>query len=260
MEVTADQFMAPMFTAIAIGEAAEKTAAERNDSTFRAISKLKLAKYGTVTLVDFGAGAGAPIGPDDFIRGRLVRSLGSLLSNPWEPVTIEGIETSIKVSSEREVVGLRGAKALEPEVNAGAPVRIQLELQRFKGKIETRIIEVKVPAEMAGRDVEIELAPGYEVERPLPAPESLAQLIANLPNQTFDPESIVASFKLRENGAAYRGRVASRLPAGALDTLRSTSDSNGPETFVAQVQTAVPLGQFLSGRDIVRVKVRPVLR
>jgi hypothetical protein len=260
MEVTADQFMAPIYTAIAIGSVAETTAAEREDSTFRSTSKIKIGKFGTVTLVDFGAGAGSPIGPDDFIRSRLARSLGSLFNNPWEPVTIERVDTEIRVSSEREVFGLRGAKALDPEIDAGAPVRIQLELQRYKGKVETRIIEVPVPAEMAGRDVEIELAPGYEVERPMPAPESLAQLIANLPNQTYDPESVVASFRLRENGAAYRGKVASRLPAGAIDTLRSGNDSNAPETFVAQANTAIPLGRFLAGRDTVRIKVRPVLR
>lgn len=261
MEVTADQFLAPIYTAIAIGSAAEVTAAEREDSTFRVTSQVKLGgKFGTITLDDFGAGAGSPISADDFIRSRLARSLGSLLSNPWEPVTIERVDTQIRVSSEREVFDLRGAKPLEPEIDAGAPVRIQIDLQRFKGKIETKIIEVPVPAEMAGREIDIELAPGYAVERPQSAPESLAQLIANLPNQTYNPESIVASFKLRENGAAYRGKVASRLPAGAIDTLRSASDSNAPETFVAQSSTAIPLGRFLSGRDTVRVKVRPVLR
>jgi hypothetical protein len=260
MEVTGDQFMAPIYTALAVGNAAETTAAERDDSTFRAVSKVKIAKYGTITLVDFGAGSGSPISPDDFIRGRLVRSLGSLLNNPWEPVTIERVDTEIRVSSEREVFSVRGAKALDTEVDAGSPVRIQIEMQRYKGKIETRIIEVPVPAEMAGREIEIELAPGYEVERPLPAAESVAQLVANLPNQTFDPESIVASFRLRENGASHRGKVASRLPAGAIDTLRSSNDSNMPETFVATANTAIPLGRFLSGRDTVRIKVRPVLR
>jgi hypothetical protein len=183
-----------------------------------------------------------------------------LLNNPWEPVTIEGVDTTVRITFEREVFTLRGAKVLESEVDAGAPVRIQLDLQRHLGKLETKIIEVNVPAELAGREVEIELAPGYEVERPLPSPETLAQLVANLPNQTFDSESIVASFRLRENGAAFRGKVASRLPAGAIDTLRSSVDSDTPETFVAQVHTAIPLNQFLVGRDTVRVKVRPVLR
>ncbi|MDI1484044.1 SpoIVB peptidase S55 domain-containing protein [Polyangium sp. y55x31] len=260
MEVAQDQFLSPTFVAMAIGNAFETSASERNDLTYRATSKLKIGRWGTITLTDFGAGNGNPPGAEDFVRGRLVRAIGSLLNNPWEPVSIEGVETEVKVSYEREVVTLRGAKILEPEIDAGAKVHIQLELQRFQGKIETKVIEVDVPTELAGREVEIELAPGYEVERPLPSPENVAQLVANLPNQTFDPESVVASFRLRENGASYKGKIASRLPAGALDTLRSSVDSDTPETFVAQVQSAVPLKQFMVGRDTVRVKVRNVLR
>jgi hypothetical protein len=81
-----------------------------------------------------------------------------------------------------------------------------------------------------------------------------------LAQQSFDPESIVATFKLRENGAAYRGKVASRLPPGALDTLRPTTTSDAPETFVAEAQIAVPLKRFIVGKDTVRVDVRPILR
>jgi hypothetical protein len=260
VEVAHDQFMAPAFTAMAIGNAFETTSGERRDMTFRAISKVKLARFGSFTVTDFGAGNGTPPGPDDFQRGRLVRAVGSLLNNPWEPVTIERIDTEVRVSFEREVFTLRGAKVLEPEIDAGAPARIQLDLQRFQGKVETKIIEVDVPAELAGREVEIDLAPGYEVERPQPSPESVAELVATIPNQTFDPESVVATFRLRENGATFRGKVASRLPPGALDTLRSSVDSDAPETFVAQVQSAVPLKQFMVGRDTVRVKIRSVLR
>jgi hypothetical protein len=260
VEVAHDQFMAPSFAAMAIGNAFETTSAERRDMTFRATSKVKLARFGTFTVSDFGAGNGSPPGAEDFVRGRLARAVGALLNNPWEPITIERIDTDIRVSFDREIYTLRGAKILESEIDAGSPARIQLDLQRHLGKVETKIIEVMVPAELAGRDVDIELAPGYEVERPQPSPESVSELVASLPNQTFDPESVVATFRLRENGATYRGKVASRLPPGAFDTLRSSSDSDAPETFVSQVQTAVPLKQFMAGRDTVRVKIRPVLR
>jgi hypothetical protein len=151
---------------------------------------------------------------------------------------------------------------LEPEIDAGQPVRIKVELQPYQGKIESRVIEVKVPVEMAGHEVEIELSPGYEIERPLPSPEGVAELVANLPNQTFDPESIVATFRLstKEVGASYKGKVASRLPPGALDTLRPTTQSDAPEVFTSLVHTTVPLGRFVTGRDSVRVEVRPVIR
>ncbi len=260
MEVAHDQFMAPSFVAMALGSGIEETTSERRDMTWRAVSKLKVARYGTITLTDFGAGNGNPIGAEDLARGRLVKAVGSLLNNPWEPVTIEGVDTSVRVAFDREVFALRGAKVLEPEIDAGAPVRIRLTLQPYQGKLETRDIEVKLPTEMAGHDVEIDLAPGYEVDRPLPTPDSVAELMANLPNATFDPESIVASYRLRDAAAAYHGKIVSRLPPGAMDMLRPSSSSDSPEIFAAVVNTAIPLKRFLVGHDSVRVTVRSVLR
>jgi hypothetical protein len=260
MEIAHDQFMAPSLTAMALGSAVEVTTSERRDLTWRAESKVTIAKYGTVTFRDFGAGNGSPIAPEDFQRGRLVRGMGALLNNPWEQMTIQRVESTVKVVFTQEVYRLRGSKVLEPEVDVGSPVRIRVDLDPFMGKMESRVIEVPVPNELAGREVEIELRPGYEVDRPFPTPTNAAELVAVLPNQTFDPESIVASFRLRENGAAFRGKLATRLPPFAYDTLRPTSDSDAPETFAAQVHVAVPLKKFVIGHDTVRVSVRPVLR
>lgn len=259
-EVAHDQFMAPTFTAIAIGNAAETTTAERGDMTWRAETKLKIARYGTITFNDFGSGDGNPISADDIIRTRVIRSMGALLNNPWEDVTIEGVDTTMRVTLDRDVAILRGTKILNPEIDAGEKARIRLDLQPHQGKVESKIIEVEIPKELAGREVEIEIVPGYEVERPRPTPNSVAELIANLQSQSFDAESLVAIFKLRENGATYGGKVASRLPPGAIDTLRPSSQSDAPETFGAQVQVAFPMKRFIVGRDTVRVEVRPVLR
>jgi hypothetical protein len=259
-EVANDQFMAPVFTAMAMGNAAETTTAERRDMTWRATSKLKIARYGTLTFTDFGAGNGNPVGPDDFSRGKLVRAMGSLLNNPWEPVTVERVDATMRVTFERDVALLRGTKVLDPEIDAGDKVRIRLDLQPYQGNIETKVIAIDIPTELAGREVEIELAPGYEVDRPQPTPNSVSELVAVLQNQTFDSESIVATFRLRENGAAFGGQVASRLPPGAIDTLRPANATDAPETFVAQVQTAIPMKRFIVGRDTVRAKVRPILR
>jgi hypothetical protein len=262
VEIAHDQFMAPSFVAMALGSAVETTTSERRDMTWRSTSKLKIAKYGTISLVDIGAGNGNPLGPDDFARSRVVKAMGALLNNPWEPVTIERVDTSLRVTYQREVLTLRGAKVLESEIDAGQPVRIRLELSPYQGKPESKVIEVKVPAELAGRDVEIDLAPGYEVDRPLSTPNSVAELMASIPNQTFDAESIVATFRLanKEAGAAFHGQIASRLPPGAIDTLRPSTQSDAPETFSVQLQTAIPLQRFLIGRDTVHVKIRSILR
>jgi hypothetical protein len=260
--VAHDQFMAPAFAAMAIGSAVEETTSERRDMTWRATSKIKIKNYGTISIVDFGSGNGNPVGTDDIMRTRVVKALGSLLNNPWEPVTIESIDTSVRVTFAREVVTLRGAKLLETEVDAGQPVKIRLDLEPYQGKIEQKVIEVDLPKGLVGR-AEIELAPGYEIVRPQPQPNSLAELIANLPNQTFDTQSIVATVRLvgmKEVGVAYNGKIAARLPQGAAEVLRPVSETNAPETFEAVVQTAIPLKSFLVGRDMVRVSMRRVLR
>lgn len=260
VEVSHDQFMAPSFAAMAIGSAAETTTSERQDMTWRATSKLKLGRYGSITLTEFGAGNGSPIGSDDFVRGRLVRAMGALLNNPWETVTIEGVETTMRVTYEREVSLLRGTKLLDPEIDAGEKVRVRLDLQPYQGAMETKVIEIAIPEELAGREVEIEIAPGYEVERPQPTPNNVAELLSMLQNQTFDSESLVATFRLRENGAMMRGKMASRLPPGAIDTLRPSTESDAPETFTAQVQVPIPMKRFIVGRDTIKAKVRPILR
>lgn len=260
VEVAHDQFMAPAFVAMAMGSAVEATTAERRDMTWRSVSRVKLGKFGSISLVDFGSGSGNPLSSEDFARGRLVRALGALLSNPWEEVAIERIDTTIKVDFKQDVSTLRGVKVLETEIDAGQPARIELRMQSYRGGLETKIIEIPVPADMAGHEVEIDLAPGYEVNRPLATPDSLAELVAVLPQQTFDPESIVATFRLRENGAAFHGKIATRLPPGAFDTLRSSNQSDAPETFASQVQTPIGLKRFLVGKDSVHLEVRPVLR
>jgi hypothetical protein len=260
MELTHDKFMSPTFVAVALGNAVETTTAERRDMTWRASSKLKVAKYGTLTFDDFGAGDGAQPEAGDFIRGRLVRAIGSLMNNPWEEVKVESIETTMRITFEREVALLKGVKILDPEVDAGEPARVELTIQPHGGKPETKTISVPVPAELAGRDVDIDVSPGYEVERPQPSPNSVAQLVAVLPNQMHDGESLVATIRLREAGAAFGGKLASHLPAGAVDTLRSATDSDGPEVFAAAVHHVVPMKRFIVGRDTVRVKVRPIVK
>jgi hypothetical protein len=256
VEIAHDPFLSPTFVAMTLGSALEATSSERRDMTYRISSRIELEGYGTLTLLDYGAGSGGIPDAQDFERSQLVKALGGLLTNPWEPVRIKSVETTIALEFRREVSVLRGAKVLEPIVDAGKPARIALTLEPYRGPIETRVLEVPLPAELAGREVEIELEPGGEAERALPAARNLAELLSMLPRRTYAPESVVATVRLRESGAAQHGKIASRLPPGALDTLRPTSSSSGPETFVSESRHSTALGLYLQGKDTVRVAIR----
>jgi hypothetical protein len=256
-----DPFLGPMIVAVGVGSALETTAAERGDTTWRATSKLQIAKYGTITLEDFGAGAGDPIGPDSLMRSRLTRAMGALLSNPWEEVAIERVDVAVRVTHQREVSLVRGSQAVETEIDPGQPARIRLELMPFLGKREQRTIEVPIPATYAGKEVDIEIEPGFEADRPVASPESVRDLVAGLAAQSFPAETLVTTVRFEgEAGAAYRGRLSGRLPPGAIDALRSSSSSDAPEMFASLQQTVHPMQRFVVGRDRVRVKVRSPLR
>ena len=106
---------------------------------------------------------------------------------------------------------LRGAKVLEPEdrrrrARAGSASTCSPS----RARSSRAMIEVKIPAEMAGREVEIELAPGYEVERPLATPDSVDELMANLPNASLRSGEHGGHLPPARVGAAYKRE--DRLP------------------------------------------------
>ncbi|MFO0618368.1 MAG: SpoIVB peptidase S55 domain-containing protein [Polyangiaceae bacterium] len=261
MEVTHDPFMAPAYAATAVGNALETTTPERGDFTWKAHTDIQIDGYGTLGLDDFGSSAGDPISADSFGRARFVRALGALLNNPWERVKINGMSTTVKVTFKREVSLLRSVEPLETEIDPGQPLHIKLTLVPYLGTTEDKVIEVPIPLEYAGQDVDVDLSPGFEVERPRANAEDVSELVAQLADPTYPNDSIVATVRLQnEGGAAYRGNVAERLPPAALDALRVSASSVGPDTFGAYVQTTFPMQRYVVGRDHVRVKVRAPIK
>lgn len=254
--VAHEKFMAPAFLATAVGNAIEATTSERRDVTWRASTQIKIAGYAPLTVEDVGVSIGGTPDSDEWAHSRAVQALGALLNNPWEPVRIEGITSKMSVRFARDIYRLRGVQALADDVEAGHDVRIRLDLEPFAGPIEHKLIDVSIPRELAGKDVEIDLSPGYKESPELPAPERVTDLLANLPRQTYPAETLVASIRLGEHGVAMHGQVAERLPRGALDILRPAHDTASPEPFVSYARTAYPMKRFVEGHDCVKVHVR----
>ncbi len=259
-EVTTDKFMAPGYSAVVIGSIIEATATERRDVTWKLSSKVAVAGHGTVTLEDVGIASGGTPDVPEWFRSKLVNTLGDVLNNPWEEARVEKVEATFEVKYAHDLWRLRGVEVLDPVVDGGEKARLRLHLVPQNGPETTRVVEVTMPAELAGKDVEVEVVPGYEVTPELAPPESLDELLANEPRQSVDPHSVVVEFKVPSQGIAYRGHVTQRLPAFTLDSLRPQSSDVGPETFQSFARTVVPMTNFVEGRDKVKIKVRPVLR
>lgn len=259
-DVAHEKFMTPSFMAIALGNALTTTASEKQDVSWTAKSRLKIKGHGEIVLEDFGVSIGGSPEAQDFIRSNLVRAAGALLNNSWEPVIIERADTEIELRFAREIMRLRGAEVLEPEIDAGRPARIRLTLVPWAGPEIHKVISVPIPEHMAGQTISLELSPGYMEERDVAEPDTLAELVRNLEDPVYPPKSIVVSYNASAGAVSYRGHVAKNLPPGAMDSIRPTTSSVAPEAFQPMARHVVPLQDFLVGQDRVSVTIRPVLR
>jgi hypothetical protein len=255
-----ERFMSASLTAAALGTAMDSTASEHRDVTWRLISKVSVKGHGTITLEDFGVAIGGTPDPGDFGHYRVVRSVGDVLNNPWEMARIEKVESVMSLEYARDVWRLRGVDSLSDTVDAGGEAHLVMHLVPFVGREVTRTVDVKMPEALAGKEVDIEVVPGYEIVPDLPAPEDLNELLANEARQGALPRSVVVQFRVPSEGVTYHGHVASRLPPFALDALRPAHSDLGPEPFYSYVRTTVPLEQYVEGRDHVKIKVRAVVR
>jgi hypothetical protein len=258
-EIAHEKFMTPSFMAVAIGSALQAVANERQDVTWTAVSKLKIKGYGEIRLEDYGVAIGGTPEAGEFARSNLVRAVGAVLNNAWQPAFIESAEVEVELHYARDVLRLRGVELLEPEIDAGAPARVRVTLVPYSGPDQTRILTVPLPSHLAGQTVSLDIAPGYTEEREVAAPDSLKDMINNFVAPIYPPKSLVASFD-SGSGLAFRGRVAKNLPPGAVDAIRPTTSSIGPDSVESSVRTVTPIGQFVVGRDRVSVVIRPALR
>ena len=259
-EVTEDKFLGPGLASTVLASVIEATTSERRDLTWKMTSTVTVRGHGSVTLEDVGISTGGAPDGSDWARSRIVNTLGDVLNNPWERVHVDGVKARFNVEYAHDLWRLRGVEVIDPVVDAGAKVRLRMHLMPDHGAEVTRVVEATMPAELAGKDVDVEILPGYDVVPELAAPETLDQLLANESRQTVPPRAVVVQFRVPSQGIAYRGHVTQRLPTFTLDALRPQSGDTGPETFQSWSRTVIPLDLYLDGRDKVKVKVRSVVR
>ncbi|HYO98179.1 MAG TPA: SpoIVB peptidase S55 domain-containing protein [Polyangiaceae bacterium] len=259
-EVAHEKFMSPSFVAMALGSALQAVASERQDISWTAKSTLSIKGYGKVRLQDYGVAIGGTPEAGEFARSNLVRAVGSVLNNPWEPALIENVSMDVELRYAREILRLRGAELLSSEIDAGEPARIRLTLVPYSGPEVTRVVTVPIPAHLAGQSVSLEIQPGYMEERETAAPDTLAEMIRNFENPVYPAKTLVVSYDTGNAAVSFKGHVAKNLPPGALDALRPTTSTLAPDAFQSAAREVVALPEFMVGRDRVTVKVRPVLR
>lgn len=260
VEIAEERFMSAGLVASVLGSIIDASVSERRDVTWKLKSKVSVRNHGSIDLEDFGVATGGMPDASELQHSKVARVVGEVLNNPWELTHIDKIETTLTVDYTRDLWRIRGTDVLDPVVEVGQVARVRVHLVPFAGPETTKVLEIKMPDELAGRDVDLDVVPGYQVVPDLAAPQNLADLLSNSTRQTVMPKSVVLQFRARSQGVAYKGHVADRLPAFALDAMRPSSTDVAPDAFPTYSRSIVALDRYVEGSDRVKIKVRPIVR
>ncbi len=259
-KVAHEKFMTPSFLATAIGSAIQSVVSERRDVSWSLNSKVTLNNARELTLEDFGVSSGGTIGPEEILSSNVVNSTGALLNNPWQSIFVKDIHATLTLHYARDILRLRGVQLLTPEVDAGKPARLRVTLQPWDGQAQTQVLTVPLPAQFAGETVSLEIVPGYTETPETAPPETLGELISNLDVPVYSPKSLLIKYNSPGSTLAYRGRVATHLPPGAVDSLMPTTSSIAPVAQASPTRLIYPMPNYVVGKDRVTVRVKAVLR
>jgi hypothetical protein len=256
LEIVHDRFFTPLWSAFAFGDAVESTISDRKDASWTMETTIAVKGHGTLKFEDFGVSPSGVPGGGAFWMSRAGGAVGELMNNPWEDVTIERIDTKLVVEWKRDIIRLRSAELLESTVEAGQSARIKLTLKPYMGAEQTTIVSVPIDKSYAGREIDLEIVPGWSVVGDAAAPENLSQMLHNITLPTMSPRAYVVQYKHLEPGVAYNGNVAARLPGFAMDALKPTSATTAPETFQPMIRKQVDVGAYAEGTTRLRVTVK----
>jgi hypothetical protein len=239
----------------AISSALGAVANDMSDMAYRADTTVTLRKFGPQRVIEDGF---SPLGmaqPATLARLRMFDLIDLSFSNPFELAQIERVDIELDMRFGREIIELVGARLAESEIDPGVPARVVLNLRAFDGASEQRVIEVPLPATLAGEQVEIELLPGNQARVEQPVPQNLPDLL-RIARSGLPSTSLVINVQRKGRGVSLASHVIRNLPASALDLLLPSRDTARATTFVSEERSVVPLGKVVVGQAKLSLEVR----
>ncbi|MBK8217886.1 MAG: hypothetical protein IPK71_29510 [Myxococcales bacterium] len=160
----------------------------------------------------------------------------------------------------RDLYRLKGAELLDPQVDAGGKARIRLKLQPQYGAEVSRVVEVPLREGLEGKEVDLEILPGYAVSPEVAAPQNLSGSVGEFAEAVRDAQGARRAVPRAPERRRVRGQGR---PGASVVRVRSPPPADGdvgPEAVASYARTIVPIEKYIDGSERVRVRVRSVLR
>jgi hypothetical protein len=216
-----DRTLAPQIVAVAALNSLLESGGTGANQTLRWTLRLSRRGAPPLTLSD----AIVSESPANDLTGELMAPLRFLANNPFERLTLDSVAVDLRVEPGRDLWALRNARVLDAAVRPGEKVRLEVELERWRGERRVVPLTLDVPEEVpkgryilwvgGGPDLaryEAQRLPGRY--RPTSLDDAWRRLQGYRPSDRLYAAMIAAAPEVTRDGRDYP-----ELPSSALAVL-----------------------------------------
>ena len=255
-EIVEDEFFTPLLAYNAMLNLLFTHSRELGAATYVVRGRAELAGHPPATFEEAFSGQSATVLAALYLSGPLT----ALVSNGFEPVTIESIDVSITAHDDVRIAELERVWLDDPRPRPGHTVPLRITVRTHRGDEITRTLMVDLPATARGR-LQILVADGMTLAR-RERQESGQGLQATDLDQVIDAlntarrnNRLYVQLLRPDAGAVVNGRRLASLPQSVLDVL-SADRSSGSFTPLRNAivrEWSIPLDHVVSGSRVLTI-------
>jgi hypothetical protein len=252
VEVFDNRFFTGSFAAVVAMNAVNHYIPDRDNVTAMIVSKVKVKGYPPLQFTDYLSSTQGPGGVVGGARG--LRVLVPLLMNPFEPVELERVDLSIRVSYDTNYGDIENLSLPVAELTPGKRATVDVRMTTYDGTDIVERVPFDVPRKLAGSIVRLEVTAGDQASPDIAPPHSLADMVDAF--RTLLPGNVFAvTLYSADEGVAVDGTLVRDLPASALDKIRTGSSSSELPAYQAISRSTYKSSRVINGKHSILVKV-----
>jgi len=259
-ETVEDRSLAPMLVTTAAINSLLETGGTGSNQTLR--WTLALHRKGSEPLVLRDVVTGDA--PAQDLAAAIASPLRFLYNNPFGRLELDSLSVDVSAEPGRDQWTLRSARVLDATVRPGGTVRVQADIERWRGARESRVITMHVPEELPDGRYVLMVGGGAEVSRyeatKLPGryrPASLDEAWTRL-GALRSSDALHAALFARAPELTSDGRDYPELPLSALGLMSGgqTAGDRARRGDLAVVdEQKLPMGAAVRGELLLQVTV-----
>jgi hypothetical protein len=191
-------------------------------------------------------------------------TLSALLSNRFQPVRIDSVAVSVRVTQGTDDAGITGVRVIPAMVAPGDSVRVEVTLRPSRHETERRWVTLRVPestppGSLSIRACDARTTETWEHDR---APDryearSFTQLLGLIGGERRGDQVYVQLYRAAQ-GATVRGSEISQAPPSVLEVLSAGAAGEAAPTKGATLsEVVIPADRVITGCETATLEVLP---